>query len=292
MEGVTFGYAYQLPSGGCVMRIRNMLSQFSDVFSEFNRYLAPAYHHDRCERQVSNLPVLKSVPMRLYSMHKRELVVVFLAFFACLGLVVFIGLTGPPITLTVSTSGSDLLRKQNISQDAINTGPFILHSPLVSSYAQQMWLIMTMQTDNSDGFEAEYRATAFLFTSGFEAEYRATDCLFTSGFEAEYRATAFLFTSGFEAEYRATDCLFTSGFEAEYRATAFLFTSGFEAEYRATDCLFTSGFEAEYRATAFLFTSGFEAEYRATAFLFTSGNSSPEEKIMTHWYLVLLCTRM
>ncbi|KAL1464781.1 hypothetical protein WDU94_004399 [Cyamophila willieti] len=85
MEGVTFGYAYHLPSGGCMMRIRNVLSQFSDVFSEFNRYLAPAYHHDRCER---------SVPMRHYSMHKRELVMVFLAFFACLGLVIFIGLTG------------------------------------------------------------------------------------------------------------------------------------------------------------------------------------------------------
>lgn len=32
--------------------------------------------------------------MRLYSMHKREFVMVFVAFFACFGLAVFIGLAG------------------------------------------------------------------------------------------------------------------------------------------------------------------------------------------------------
>ena len=36
----------------------------------------------------------RSVQMRLYSMHKREFVMVFLAFFACFGLGVFIGLAG------------------------------------------------------------------------------------------------------------------------------------------------------------------------------------------------------
>lgn len=50
MDGASLGYAYHLPSGGCLLRVRNALSQFSDLFSEFNRYIAPAYHHDRCER--------------------------------------------------------------------------------------------------------------------------------------------------------------------------------------------------------------------------------------------------
>lgn len=44
------GYSYHIPSGGILLRIRNSLSQFSDIFSEFNKYIAPAYHHDRCER--------------------------------------------------------------------------------------------------------------------------------------------------------------------------------------------------------------------------------------------------
>lgn len=50
MDGPGLGYSYQLPSAGWNLRVRNVLSQFSDLFSEFNKYIAPAYHHDRCER--------------------------------------------------------------------------------------------------------------------------------------------------------------------------------------------------------------------------------------------------
>lgn len=45
-------YNYPLPTTGLNLRIRNTLSQFSDIFSEFNKYIAPAYHHDRCERYL------------------------------------------------------------------------------------------------------------------------------------------------------------------------------------------------------------------------------------------------
>lgn len=50
MDGPNLGYSYHLPSGGWNFKVRNALSQFSDIFSEFNKYIAPAYHHDRCER--------------------------------------------------------------------------------------------------------------------------------------------------------------------------------------------------------------------------------------------------
>lgn len=50
MDSANVGYSYHLPSGGWNYKIRNTLSQFSDLFSEFNKYIAPAYHHDRCER--------------------------------------------------------------------------------------------------------------------------------------------------------------------------------------------------------------------------------------------------
>jgi hypothetical protein len=43
----------------------------------------------------------RSVQMRLYSMHKREFVMVFLAFFACFGLGVFIGLAGKKIKIII-----------------------------------------------------------------------------------------------------------------------------------------------------------------------------------------------
>ena len=52
MDGPGLGYSYHLPSAGWNLKVRNALSQFSDLFSEFNKYIAPAYHHDRCERYV------------------------------------------------------------------------------------------------------------------------------------------------------------------------------------------------------------------------------------------------
>ncbi|RZF38143.1 hypothetical protein LSTR_LSTR005504 [Laodelphax striatellus] len=134
------GYAYHLPSGGCLMRIRNALSQFSDLFSEFNRYIAPAYHHDRCER---------SVQMRLYSMHKREFVMVFIAFFAFIGLGLSIGLAGPPITITSKHKATDILQRQNFTSD-ISSGPFVMKSPAMSTYCQQLWVIAMVETDNTD----------------------------------------------------------------------------------------------------------------------------------------------
>lgn len=79
------GYAYHLPSGGILLRIRNTLSQFSDLFSEFNKFITPAPYHDRCER---------SVHMRLYSLSKREFICAILAFFVCEFLSIFIGLAG------------------------------------------------------------------------------------------------------------------------------------------------------------------------------------------------------
>lgn len=137
------GYSYHLPTGGLLLRVRNTLSQFSDLFSEFNKYIAPAYHHDRCER---------SVHMRLYSMHKREFVMVFLAFISCFVLATLIGVAGPPITLTTEVSATSLLSNTSAANDMqiMATGPFIMRSPLMTTYSQQLWLIAKLETDNSD----------------------------------------------------------------------------------------------------------------------------------------------
>ncbi|XP_076297596.1 transmembrane protein 181-like isoform X2 [Lasioglossum baleicum] len=107
---------------------------FSDLFSEFNKYIAPAYHHDRCER---------SVQMRLYSMHKREFVMVFIAFFACFILEVFIGLAGPPIT-SISE------QKIHLNSSKMATGPFIVTTPPLSTYSQQLWVIAKLLTSIND----------------------------------------------------------------------------------------------------------------------------------------------
>ncbi|XP_026737025.1 transmembrane protein 181 [Trichoplusia ni] len=137
MDTANVGYSYHLPSGGWNYKIRNTLSQFSDLFSDFNKYIAPAYHHDRCER---------SVPMRMYSMHKGEFVMVFIAFLACFGLGVFIGLAGPSPTMMTSIAASSTL--SNMS--SIHQGPFHLHSFALGTRSQQLWLYAEILTNNDD----------------------------------------------------------------------------------------------------------------------------------------------
>ncbi|CAL4158628.1 unnamed protein product, partial [Meganyctiphanes norvegica] len=128
--GDHFGYTYHTPRASIIFKMRQIMSHVCDYFSEFSKYIAPAYHHDRCER---------SVQMRLYTMHKREFVMVFIVFFATLGLALFIGLAGPPITATVEQKASLLYPAVNQSQLA--TGPFKMKSPPLSSYSQQLWLM-------------------------------------------------------------------------------------------------------------------------------------------------------
>lgn len=49
-ENAGYEYAYFFPAGGLKSRIRGVLYRFSEAFSEFSKYIVPAYHHDRCER--------------------------------------------------------------------------------------------------------------------------------------------------------------------------------------------------------------------------------------------------
>lgn len=50
-SGNTLGYSYYMPQGGIPNRLKKMFDfNCCELFGVFNRYLAPAYHHDRCER--------------------------------------------------------------------------------------------------------------------------------------------------------------------------------------------------------------------------------------------------
>ena len=67
-------------------------------------------------------------------------------------------LLGPPITQTVEIDGISLLPKQNNTVNAVNrkdiaTGPFIMKTPKMSPYNQQLWVIAKIAIDNSDGKE-------------------------------------------------------------------------------------------------------------------------------------------
>lgn len=78
---------------------------------------------------------------------------VFLAFFACFGLGIFIGVAGPPITSTVEINALSLLSNTSTvnKKDFLSTGAFIMKTPLLTTYSQQLWVIARLKTDNSDG---------------------------------------------------------------------------------------------------------------------------------------------
>lgn len=104
--------------------------------------------------------------MRLYSLDKRNFLLVFLAFFACFALGIFIGLAGytsimakgelkrdilyfrPEITLTREIDASTL---SNSSQEEfLANGPFIIQTRLLGSYSRQFWLFAKYQIENTE----------------------------------------------------------------------------------------------------------------------------------------------
>lgn len=88
-----------------------------------------------------------SVQMRLYTLNKRHFFLVLFTFFTCFGISVLVGLTGPPITETTQTNASVLIP----APPDLTSGPFILKSPPVSTFHQQLWLIAEIVTDNEQG---------------------------------------------------------------------------------------------------------------------------------------------
>ncbi|XP_069103871.1 transmembrane protein 181-like isoform X1 [Argopecten irradians] len=131
-------YSFSFHTPSWTDNARAFLSQFSDVFSAFSKYISPSYYHDRCER---------SVQMRLYSLSKRQFVSVFVIFFFCFGITVMVGVAGPPIIETVSHNASLM----SGSQSTGSASQFKLKSPPMSTFHQQMWLIAHMTTSNMGG---------------------------------------------------------------------------------------------------------------------------------------------
>uniref|UniRef100_A0A8D0G5Z5 TMEM181 GOLD domain-containing protein n=1 Tax=Sphenodon punctatus TaxID=8508 RepID=A0A8D0G5Z5_SPHPU len=84
-------------------------------------------------------------PMRLYTLSKRHFVLVFVVFFICFGLTVFIGIAGPnAIESTVQPSKSDGSKVR---------WTFNSSSPSLSTYNQQLWLTCIIQLRAVEGAE-------------------------------------------------------------------------------------------------------------------------------------------
>lgn len=81
-------------------------------------------------------------------MHKREFVLVFVVFLACFWVSVFIGFAGPAITKSVTYSAANLNPPVNKSKMA--TGPFIIKTPTLSTYSQQLWVTAKIIKESRD----------------------------------------------------------------------------------------------------------------------------------------------
>uniref|UniRef100_A0A8C5MWI2 Transmembrane protein 181 n=1 Tax=Leptobrachium leishanense TaxID=445787 RepID=A0A8C5MWI2_9ANUR len=98
-----------------------------EVYKELKEDLTP-YRDDRFYRLA---------PMRLYTLSKRHFVLVFVVFFLCFGLTVFIGIAGPNVIESVS------YRPENFNLTKVK-----LTSPILSTYNQQLWLTCSLELNN------------------------------------------------------------------------------------------------------------------------------------------------
>nr|XP_033793682.1 transmembrane protein 181 isoform X3 [Geotrypetes seraphini] len=77
-------------------------------------------------------------PMRLYTLSKRHFVLVFVVFFICFSLTVFVGIAGPEVIYTQKVNRTMQIK------------PFELSSPPMTGYNQQLWLTCVVLLDQSD----------------------------------------------------------------------------------------------------------------------------------------------
>ncbi|VFV46952.1 transmembrane protein 181 [Lynx pardinus] len=92
-------------------------------------------------------------PMRLYTLSKRHFVLVFVVFFVCFGLTVFVGIRGPKV---IQTSAANFSLSNSKKLKPIQ----ILSNPL-STYNQQLWLTCVVELDQSKETSIQ---TSFLMT--------------------------------------------------------------------------------------------------------------------------------
>lgn len=113
------------------------LEALTDLFSNFTKHISPAPSHERPER---------SVQMRLYTMQKRHFLICFTIFFCLFLISVLIGMASPNMVEKNTVKATEL----NGTAAIIPKGPFVMKSPRLSRYNQQLWLMVKFLIKNND----------------------------------------------------------------------------------------------------------------------------------------------
>ncbi|XP_077139396.1 transmembrane protein 181 isoform X1 [Ranitomeya variabilis] len=111
---------------------KHFCKKISAAYKDLQEELTP-YRDDRYYRLA---------PMRLYTLSKRYFVLVFVVFFLCFGLTLFIGIAGP-----------NVIEAKPYRSEASNSskfGQYPLQSPVMSTYNQQLWLMCRIELDKTD----------------------------------------------------------------------------------------------------------------------------------------------
>lgn len=86
-----------------------------------------------------------TVQMRLYTLTKRQFVLVFVGFFVSFFLTVIIGIAGPPIIVEHTQKGSGLIK----TSEQFTTGPFSIDTGILSTFNQQLWLLCQIKLNGT-----------------------------------------------------------------------------------------------------------------------------------------------
>ncbi|XP_044527720.1 transmembrane protein 181 isoform X2 [Gracilinanus agilis] len=113
--------------------LKHFCKRLGEAYQELKEDLTP-YKDDRYYRLA---------PMRLYTLSKRHFVLVFVVFFICFGLTVFIGIAGPQ---AIQSTSED----HQVNSSSLKLKPFLLNSGPLNTYNQQLWLTCVIQLDQSD----------------------------------------------------------------------------------------------------------------------------------------------
>uniref|UniRef100_H2QTZ0 Transmembrane protein 181 n=1 Tax=Pan troglodytes TaxID=9598 RepID=H2QTZ0_PANTR len=111
--------------------LKHLCRRLREAYRELKEDLTP-FKDDRYYRLA---------PMRLYTLSKRHFVLVFVVFFICFGLTIFVGIRGPKV---IQTSAANFSLNNSKKLKPIQ----ILSNPL-STYNQQLWLTCVVELDQS-----------------------------------------------------------------------------------------------------------------------------------------------
>uniref|UniRef100_A0A8C6CL50 Transmembrane protein 181 n=2 Tax=Moschus moschiferus TaxID=68415 RepID=A0A8C6CL50_MOSMO len=111
--------------------LKHLCKRLQEAYRELKEDLTP-FRDDRYYRLA---------PMRLYTLSKHHFVLVFVVFFVCFGLTVFVGIRGPKVIQT-SAANFSLNNSKKLK-------PIQVFSKPLSTYNQQLWLTCVVELDQS-----------------------------------------------------------------------------------------------------------------------------------------------